>query len=426
MIEHSIWKSLLVEGLGTCLLTLVVGSVVAQFLKKNCKKYTYSDTIAGALAYGLTLTVLIYLFSGISGAHFNPIVSFAFALAGQMGFFLMIAYIIVQCVGAIVGGAIVLWFYGNSNGAGASIGSATNSDQWKAIFAEAVITMFLVLAYLMVYRNPMLAIISGVAIGLVLAVSFFAVAPLTGASANPARSLGTAIFGQTLSSYWIYIVGPLLGGIVAVIVYKIVTYDWNCKKLRDECGNVIKDECGNCIKECCKPMYDKCGKVVRDECGNVMTEKFTKIDHKYGYKPETIKSAVGHWMADHHMSVDNWEHKVENFKQSLANKMSNVMPNAMPSAMPSAMQSSNVSMSVPKVSSAASYMNSADIPRSPKIASVSVQPEIIEEDILVPNTDNLFGTTTPRNTIANSIANNSRPSLAATLRRSSLMSGNQS
>ena len=297
------WKQLLIEFLGTFTLVLIITAAVALTIEQG-----YS-VLGAAFAYGLALMVLIYVWPA-SGAHFNPAVSLGFAVAGQMNWLLMIGYWIAQLVGGIAAAALVAWWYGTSNGAGASVGFFTNTEQWKAFLIEAFITFFLVIAYLFLYRNPMLSIISGLAIGLTLTFSFIAFGPATGASANPARSLGPAIFGNTLGSYWIYIVGPLVGAFVAAIVYRLFTYQWGCCTKRDECGNAMRDECGNVIKECKRPIYDECGKVVTDCCGPLM-ETYETVDVKHGYKQETPLSAVGAWMSTHGMDPKFLAHEMK-------------------------------------------------------------------------------------------------------------------
>lgn len=79
---------------------------------------------------------------------------------------------------------------------------------------------------------------------------------------NPARSLGPALFSGNISSYWIYIVGPLLGGLFAALVYKLFTNDFACCDMVDNCGNKIKDDCGRIIKQCKRPIVDNCGKPI--------------------------------------------------------------------------------------------------------------------------------------------------------------------
>lgn len=236
-----LWKALLAEFVGTFTLVFIGASAVALTIAQG------GSLLTSAFAFGLALMTIIYVWGSYSGAHVNPAVSFGFAVAGQMNWGLMLGYWVAQLLGGIAAAALVAYFFGTATGAGASIGSLTNTDAWKAILMEAFLTFFLVLAYLFIYRNPMLALISGIAIGLVLTFCFLAGGALTGASTNPARSLGPAIFSNNMGTYWIYIVGPLLGALVAALVYKLFTVDFSCCDKVDECGNKILDECGRPI-----------------------------------------------------------------------------------------------------------------------------------------------------------------------------------
>lgn len=293
MSDFSLTRALLTEFLGTFVLVLIGCSAVAQTVAQG------GSLVGSAFAFGLVLMSLFYAFGSFSGAHFNPAVSFGFAVAGRMSWGLMIGYWIAQFLGGIAAGALVAYFYGTDNGAGASVGSLTYTDQWKAFLVEAFLTFFLVIIVLLVTRNPMLAIASGLAIGLVLTFGMLAGAPLTGGSMNPARSLGPAIFSNNMGSYWIYIVGPLVGALVAALVYKLFTTDFSCCTKVDECGNPVTDECGNKLKECTRPVLDRCGKPVVDCDGCPVTETYTKHERKVGFMQENFETAIGSWMTSY-------------------------------------------------------------------------------------------------------------------------------
>lgn len=286
-----VWKALLTEFVGTFTLVFAVGSAVALTAAQG------GSLIGSAFAYGLAMMALIYAWGSYSGTHLNPAVSFGFAVSGRMNWGLMIGYWIAQLLGGIAAGALIAYFFGTANGAGASIGSLTNTDAWKAILLEAFLTFFLVTTFLLVTKNPMLAVAGGLAVGLVLTFDMLAGAPLTGASMNPARSLGPAIFSNNMGTYWIYIVGPLLGALVAGLVYRLYTADFSCSVKRDECGKAITDDCGNPIMECKRPVVDECGKPVLD-CGKPVMTTYVKRDHPLTHHQATPLSALGDWMSD--------------------------------------------------------------------------------------------------------------------------------
>lgn len=282
---NMLWKSLLAEFIGTFILVFVGGGAVALTIGQG------GSIVASAFAFGLALMLMIYIFGSYSGAHLNPAVSLGFALSGRMHWGLMIGYWIVQILGGIAAGALIAYLYGTETGAGASVGVFTNTDAWRAVLTEAFITFFLVIAYLFVTGNAMLAIVSGFAIGLTLAFDTLVAFYLTGASTNPARSLGPAIFSDNLGTYWIYIVGPLIGAIVAAIVYKLYTCEWNCKTKVDCCGKPIVDECGRKIKECTRPLVDKCGNPIKD-CNGTVMETYTKCETKMNHLQQTIPTEI--------------------------------------------------------------------------------------------------------------------------------------
>jgi MIP family channel proteins len=288
-----VWKALLAEFIGTFILVFIGASAVALTVAQG------GNLLVSAFAFGLALMTLIYIWGSYSGAHFNPAVSFGFAVAGQMNWGLMLGYWVAQLLGAIAAGALVAYFFGTASGAGASVGSLTFSDVWRAVLLEAFLTMFLVFAYLFIYRNPFLAIISGIAIGLVLTFTFLAGGALTGASLNPARTLGTAIFSNNIGTWWIYIVGPLLGALVAALIYKLFVTDFSCCDKVDECGNRIKDECGRGLKECKKPLVDNCGREIKDCHGNVQYKTYIKHERVIHHMQETPLMAIGEWMSGH-------------------------------------------------------------------------------------------------------------------------------
>lgn len=284
MAEH-MWKALLAEFMGTFTLVFVGASAVALTATQG------GGVLTSALAFGLALMAVIYIWGSFSGAHVNPAVSLGFAVSGQMNWLAMIGYWIAQILGAIAAAALVVYFFGSASGVGASVGTLTHTNMWKAVLMEAFLTFFLVAAYLFVFRNAGQALVSGLVVGLVLAFCTLAGSHLTGASTNPARSLGPALFSNNLGTYWIYIVGPLLGALVAALVYKLFTYEYNCTSLKGECGEGATNACGQALKECTKPMVDVCGAPVVDADGNTKTITYTKIDVKPSHMQETPLTA---------------------------------------------------------------------------------------------------------------------------------------
>lgn len=295
-----VWKALFCEFVGTAVLVFVGAGAVALTVAQG------GSVVGAALAFGLVYMSLFYTWGSYSGAHFNPAVSLGFAAAGRMPWLLMLGYWVAQLLGALLGAALVAYFWGiDSNGlgnAGASVGELTFSDMWAAFLLEAVLTFILVTVVLFVTANPLLAIIAGLAIGMVLTFAYLAAGPLTGASMNPWRSLGPAIFSNNLGSYWIYALGPIVGALVAAMVYRLLTYEWDCCDAVDECGNPIRDECGHQLKRCKRPVVDACGNQVCGPCGKGQTEYYLKREHKLHWFQENPLTYLYEWMTSRGMS----------------------------------------------------------------------------------------------------------------------------
>ncbi|MEA2461148.1 MAG: glycerol uptake facilitator protein, partial [Actinomycetota bacterium] len=192
------------------------------------------DVLPVALAFAFMLAVLVYSLGGISGAHFNPAVTFSLAVARRFRWREVPLYWVVQCVGGILGALVVAGIYGQQgasfNGSDILFGATTVSvDIWNAILSEAFITFILVLAIMAIAVDPRAPKgWSGLVIGLALGAGILVTAGATGGSANFARSLGP--FVASWVNYdvgvipWhdliVYAVGPLIGGAAAALVYE--------------------------------------------------------------------------------------------------------------------------------------------------------------------------------------------------------------
>lgn len=196
------------------------------------------DVLAVALAFGLTLAVLVYAFGGVSGGHFNPAVTFGLAVTRRFAWRDVAPYWVAQCLGGIAGAFVVAGVYGSDGasfaGTDVLFGATVVSDgvnQWQAILAEALIAFVLVTAVMAVaidHRAPKGW--SGLVIGLALTAGALVTGAATGGSANFARSLGP--FAASLAfevgaipwdDLFVYSLGPLLGATAAALLYENVT-----------------------------------------------------------------------------------------------------------------------------------------------------------------------------------------------------------
>ena len=185
-----------------------------------------------SVAFGLSVLAMVYAIGPISGCHINPAITVAMLVARKISGKDAIFYIIFQCVGAIIGAAI-LWaiasglsgFSLDSNGLGQN-GFGDNSPSGYSMFAcfiaEVVLTFIFLFAIFGATHRDAPKGFAGVAIGLTLTLIHLVGIPITGTSVNPARSLGPAVFvgGDALTQLWLFIVAPIIGGIIAALIWK--------------------------------------------------------------------------------------------------------------------------------------------------------------------------------------------------------------
>lgn len=216
-------KAYLAELIGTALLVMI-GCGAAIFAGGTL------GVLGIALAFGLGLTTVIYLVGGISGAHVNPAVTIAMALSGKFPWNKVLGYIVAQVVGAIVGSVILYAIVTNISNSTLIInaGFATNAlnggvSVMAGALVEIFMTMLLCLVILASTRSTWHAASTPIAAGLALFVAHIVAIPLTGASINPARSIGPALIsGQHMSSLGLFIIAPIFGAVLAYFIHNYV------------------------------------------------------------------------------------------------------------------------------------------------------------------------------------------------------------
>jgi aquaporin NIP len=173
-----------------------------------------------ALAFGLVITTMIYALGHISGAHLNPAVSFGFALSRHFPWRLVGAYWLAQCTGAIAAALLLRASLGDVADVGATQPSGSNA---QSFLWEVVLTFFLMLVIMAVATDTRAAgEAAAIAVGCTVGLCALVGGPVSGASMNPARSLGPALAAGELNALWIYIVAPLLGAAIGAIAYQLV------------------------------------------------------------------------------------------------------------------------------------------------------------------------------------------------------------
>ncbi len=179
-----------------------------------------------AITWGLIVMAMIYAFGEISGAHFNPAVTIAFAFAKKFPWKEVPKYILVQCIAATFASAILYFLFPESNTLGATIPTV---DMYRAFVLELLLTFFLMVVIINVSTGSKeVGVMAGTAIGGVILLEAMFAGPITNASMNPARSLGPALISGQLTHLWLYIVAPILGALLAVLSCKLVKDDQCC------------------------------------------------------------------------------------------------------------------------------------------------------------------------------------------------------
>jgi len=179
------------------------------------------DITGVALAHGLAIFVAICAFAHISGAHFNPAVTIALAATKRIAPVDAVAYIVAQLIGAAAAAAVLKSAFGTLGGVPALADGVTTST---GILIEAVATFILMIVIMgvAVDSRGTFSIVAGLPIGMAIVGDIFFAGPATGAAMNPARWFGPALVTGDIGSALIYLVGPIVGALVAVFIYDLV------------------------------------------------------------------------------------------------------------------------------------------------------------------------------------------------------------
>ncbi len=223
-------KKYLAEFIGTCTL-VVLGCGTAMLV--GCDAAAGGGYILTAFAFGLSIVAMAYSIGNISGCHINPAVSLGVLMSGGMDKKDFVGYIIAQCLGALVGSALLALVFSLGGVTDMTGGFGTNGlagvggNAFAGLLVEIVLTFIFVTCILGVTSSKAgHGSFGGLVIGLTLIGVHILGIGLTGTSVNPARSIGpanvAAIAGNSapLASLWVFIVGPLVGAALAAVVYK--------------------------------------------------------------------------------------------------------------------------------------------------------------------------------------------------------------
>jgi len=213
-------KKYLAEFIGTFVLVLFACGTAAVV---GCSSTNGTGYLLTALSFGLVIVAMAYSIGNISGCHINPAVSIAMLVSKKMSLKDFFGYVAFQFLGATLGAATLMAFVGKESGLGAN--ALYNNNILLSLVIEVILTFVFVISILGVTSKESNSAVSGIVIGLSLTLVHILGISFTGTSVNPARSFGPALFvgGAALSNVWVFIVAPLVGGVLAACVYNFLS-----------------------------------------------------------------------------------------------------------------------------------------------------------------------------------------------------------
>lgn len=212
-------KKYFAEFIGTFVLVFFACGTAAV---TGCTANANAAYLITALAFGLVIVAMAYSIGNVSGCHINPAVSIAMLCSGKMSLSDFIGYVVAQFLGGIAGAGVLAALTGKQYGLGTN--GLYDGSILKSIIIEIILTCVFVMAILGVTSKKEYGRIAGLVIGLSLTLVHLLGIFFTGTSVNPARSFGPALFmgGDALKCVWVFIVAPLIGGVVAAFLYNFL------------------------------------------------------------------------------------------------------------------------------------------------------------------------------------------------------------
>ena len=200
----------------------------------GCGAMTVNEITSGsishdgvAMTWGLIVMCMIYAFGEISGAHFNPAVTFGFAYAKKFPWKEVPKYFLAQAIGAFLACLLLWFFFPESETLGSTL-PADGFEPYKAFILELLLTFFLMVVIINVSTGSKeIGTMAAIAVGSIILLEAMFAGPMTKASRNPIRSLAPAIVSGNIQHLWLYLTAPFIGAFLAVVGCSLVKDD-NC------------------------------------------------------------------------------------------------------------------------------------------------------------------------------------------------------
>jgi MIP family channel proteins len=220
-------KKYVAEFIGTFALVFAgTGAIVINEVSRGAITH-----VGIALTFGLVILAMIYTLGDISGAHLNPAVTTGFWISRRMPGREVVPYIASQCAGALLASLVMRLLFPENRLLGATQPAGSVLQSFALEFLLTALLMFVILGVSTGSREK--GITAGIAVGAVIGLEAMFAGPITGASMNPARSLGPALVSGHLSALWLYLVAPVLGALLGVVGCRCVR-ESRCCSTREE------------------------------------------------------------------------------------------------------------------------------------------------------------------------------------------------
>jgi glycerol uptake facilitator protein len=231
MDENRMWQRLTAEFLGTAFLVFVgVGSVPALAIARGDQPFTGSELGFISLSFGAVVIGTVYVFGYISGNHINPAVTMALAATGKFPWRDVPGYLGAQILGAVAGSFAIIAVLGQkASELGLGVAAYGDIPVWQAFTAEFIGTFILVFTVFGVIHRKAAPGFAGIVIGFIVFAAIIPVAPVTGASINPARTTGPMLVQSLMGGtvHWeqwpVYVIAELAAGIAAGLLFGLIS-----------------------------------------------------------------------------------------------------------------------------------------------------------------------------------------------------------